>query len=99
MVKDTKESLVAFCEENNRVCPYPFKWAELYEKLLEGIEEDNVPKPPIPVVCAAWTYYPQISRTIQLMAQIEWADKYGRLDKMSRYLRRLKEKDWFHGND
>jgi hypothetical protein len=47
------EDLIAEINKNNRVCPQPLKWNELYELLLSNKKELNN-KPSLPLILAAW---------------------------------------------
>lgn len=47
--------ILEYCQQNNRVCPMPQKWNELYNLLK--IKKQNPSggwEPPLPLILAAW---------------------------------------------
>jgi hypothetical protein len=91
---DTVETLLGYCEQNKRVCPQPIKWHAFYELLCENAqagEDDPLP----PLILAAWSM-PAVEKIVRLQQQIEWSERNGMLEKASRFLRELREEEWFH---
>ena len=95
-MSDTIENLIAYCRENNRVCPMPQHWNTLWEMLPNRKREGSGWKPPLPLILAAWHDTPAISKMMRLAEHIEWAAKHGVLDRISAFLRQLPESGWFH---
>jgi hypothetical protein len=94
---ETVETLLAYCEENKRVCPQPIKWHAFYELMCEHqqpVEDQPLP----PLILAAWSM-PAVEKIVRLQQQIEWSERYGILDEASRFLRALREEDWYHFGD
>jgi hypothetical protein len=52
-MNETVESLVAFCRENDRVCPLPLLWNELWEMLPNRSQVGVGWQPPLPLILAA----------------------------------------------
>jgi hypothetical protein len=50
----TKEEVLAEAQRNNRVCPQPQKWSELYELLPNKRRKGNGWEPSLPLILAAW---------------------------------------------
>lgn len=93
-MSDTTQTLVAYCRENNRICPMPQRWDALWKLLPKPDGEHG--RPPPPLILAAWHDTPALIKMIRLAEQVEWAGKYGALEQASAFLRRLPEEDWFH---
>ena len=96
---ENKEALLVYCQESNRICPMPQMWNELYGMLPGKKRVGGGWEPPLPLILAAWHETPGISKQLRLTEHIEWADKMGCLDEVGKYLRNLKESDWFHLGD
>ena len=98
-MSDTVEGLVAYCRENDRVCPLPQRWNQLWEMLpgRSGIGADCQPPPPL--ILAAWHDTPAMLKMFRLSEHIEWAEKNGSLEAVGNFLRGLREEDWFHIGD
>jgi hypothetical protein len=98
-MSDTVESLVAYCREDNRVCPLPSLWNRLWEMLPNRTSVGAGRQPPPPLILAAWHDTPAMLKMLRLAEHIEWAAKNGALDSVARFLRELREEDWFHIGD
>jgi hypothetical protein len=97
MHKETVKTLLAYCEEDKRVCPQPIKWHAFYELLCENAQpDDDQPLPPL--ILAAWSM-PAIEKIVRLQQQIEWSNRNEVLAAASKFLRSLREEDWFHFGD
>ena len=91
------ESLVAFCREDNRVCPLP---------PLSGIDSGRCcptarglvlagSRHPW-LILAAWHDTSAMLKMLRLAEHIEWAAQHGALESVARFLRELREEDWPH---
>lgn len=95
-MSDPVESLVAYCRENNRVCPMPAMWNQLWEMLPNRTRVGNGWKPSLPLILAAWHDTPAMLKMLRLAEHIEWAAEHGALESVARFLRELREEDWHH---
>jgi hypothetical protein len=95
-MSETVESLVAFCRENDRVCPLPPLWNELWEMLPNRSQVGSGWRPPLPLILAAWHDTPATTKMLRLAEHIQWAAQHGVLELVGKYLRELREEDWFH---
>lgn len=98
-MSDTVESLIAYCHENNRVCPLPKLWNQIWEMLPDRVRDDAGWHPSLPLVLAAWHDTPAMLKMLRLREHIEWAAQHGALEAVARFLRELREEDWFHIGD
>jgi hypothetical protein len=95
-VSESAESLIAYSHENNRVCPLPPLWHQLWE-MLPGREQVGAGwRPPLPLILAAWHDTPAILKMLRLAEHIQWAAEHGALEPVARFLRELPEADWHH---
>jgi hypothetical protein len=95
-MSDTVESLVAYCRENNRVCPLPNLWKRLWEMLPNRVQVEAGWQPPLPLILAAWHDTPAMPKMLRLAEHIEWAAEHGALESVGKFLRELREEDWLH---
>lgn len=95
-MSDTVESLVAYCRENNRVCPLPNLWKRLWEMLPNRVQVEAGWQPPLPLILAAWHDTPAMPKMLRLAKHIEWAAEHGALESVGKFLRELREEDWLH---
>ena len=98
-MSDTVDSLVAFCRENNRVCPLPTLWNDLFELLPDRKRSGPGWEPPLPLILAAWHDTPVLLKMLRLTEHIRWAVDRGALESVSGFLRGLREDQWFHIGD
>ena len=90
------KSLLDYCSENERVCPQPKKWNELWNMLPNRSRQGSGWEPALPLILAAWHDTPAMMKMIRLREHLEWAEKHGELDSVDKFLRALPETDWHH---
>src|SRR4051812_32078617 len=90
------DSLWSYCTANDRVCPMPQRWSELFEMLKEKKREGAGWRPGLPLILAAWHETPAMEKSARLREHIEWARDHGQLEEIGAFLRGLREQDWFH---
>ena len=83
-------------QKNNRVCPQPKRWQELYEMLPERKRKGGGWEPALPLILAAWWDTPTLSKMMRLREHIEWASAHGCIDKVHKFLTELPENEWHH---
>lgn len=90
------QQVLAEAAKNNRVCPQPQKWQQLYELLPNKKQKGGGWEPALPLTLAAWRDTPAMSKMARLREHIEWAAKYGSLGRVNEFLRSLPEEEWHH---
>lgn len=90
------QDLIDYCRKNNRVCPMPNKWSELYELLPDKKRVGGGWEPALPLILAAWYETPALAKMLRLAEHIKWAANHGVLDEVESFLRGLQEDDWYH---
>ena len=97
-MSETTESLIAYCQENRRVCPVPQQWDKLWKGLPNRTRKDGQWQPPPP---AEWPGFPTpgMVKMISLAEHIRWAAEHGALESVAAFLRDLREDEWFHLGD
>jgi hypothetical protein len=95
-MSETLENLIAYCHENNRVCPLPPLWNTLWKMLPDRSQVGSGWRPPLPLILAAWHDSPPMLKVLRLKEHVEWAAQYGALEMVGQFLRSLREEDWFH---
>lgn len=91
----TVDDAMLEARKNNRVCPIPARWQELYQMLPD--RKNNQPTPPL--VGPSWLATPSISKRMCLREHLEWAEAKGSLDPVLAFLKQLPEGEWHHMGD
>lgn len=97
-MKDQLESLLTYCKENDRVCPMPLRWKELYDLLPDKRRVGAGWVPPLPLILGAWPE-PALLKMLRLEEHLRWACDHEVLNKVDQFLRSLSEIEWFHVGD
>ena len=92
----TIEEVLIQTQANNRVCPLPQKWLQLYEMLPNKRRHGNGWEPPFPLILAAWHDTPALSKMLRLREHIEWAVAHNFLQEVNSFLMSLPEEQWHH---
>ena len=95
----TLEDVMIEVRRNNRVCPQPRRWTELYDLLPNKRRQGGGWEPALPLILAAWWDTPAMLKMLRLQEHIEWAATHGVLDTVHEFLAGLKEEDWHHLGD
>jgi len=93
----TLQDLISEIEKNDRVCPQPTKWNELYEILPDKKRKGNGWEPSLPLILVAWYDTSIIAKKLRLREHIEWASEHGCLDSVYSFLVSLKDDEWYYG--
>lgn len=92
----TLEVVLGEARRNNRVCPQPKRWNDLYNMLPETKRKDGGWEPAAPLILAAWWAAPALLKMMRLREHIEWASSHGCLDEVYIFLSELPETEWHH---
>jgi hypothetical protein len=74
----------------------PQQWNTLWLMLPNRSSKGASWQPAPPLILAAWAETPALLKSLRLREHIEWAEKYGALNKVDMFLRSLPESDWLH---
>lgn len=80
---------------NNRVCPKPPRWQQLYEMLPDRTQSRPTP----PLVGASWQATPSLSKRMCLREHLAWAEAHESLPQVLEFLKQLPEEEWHHMGD
>ena len=81
---------------NNRVCPKPARWQQLYEMLPEKKQIGAGWEPAPPLIDAAWDGTPSIPKRMCFREHIEWAASHDFLQETFTFMKSLPEDEWHH---
>ena len=82
--------------ENDYFCPFPIKWNEVYESLLQVWGKAALPdrdKPPVPLILAAWHETTGLEKLLRWKETIAWAKRH----ECSHLIPELKDEEKFGG--
>lgn len=77
---------------NNRVCPKPARWQQLYEMLPNR----TASRPTPPLVGASWQATASLSKRMCLREHLAWAETHESLPQVLDFLKQLPEEEWHH---
>ena len=92
----TLEDAVSEATKNNRVCPMPTHWHNLYKLLPDRRRRGTGWEPAVPLILAAWHETPALFKALRLKEHLEWAASHDALDQVCSYMMTLSESDWHH---
>src|SRR5262249_33874015 len=95
-MSEAVDRLIAYCRENNRVCPLPKAWQQLREMLPDRRRVGDAWEPAVPLILAAWHETPAMLKMVRLAEHIQWAEKHNTLPEVAAFLRGLREDEWHH---
>lgn len=88
----TVDGLMVQARWNNRVCPRPALWTELYQ-WLDGPTFADLPPPPPDWM---WSKLTAIQKRLCFREYLEWADRHAQLPQIALFMETLTEEDWLH---
>lgn len=91
----TVDEAMLEARKNNRVCPLPARWVELYDILPDKTRSQPTP----PLVEGAWKATSSIPKRMCFREHIEWAADHGCLEKVFALMKGLPEDEWLHMGD
>ena len=91
--------LVEYCKSNNRVCPQPMLWNQLWELLPDRKRVGLGWQPPLPLILAAWWETTDQDKQQRLLEHIHWAYDHGVFETINQHLRSLSENQWHYLNE
>jgi len=88
--KETFDTLWSYCTSNNRVCPMPMKWNDLYNilKNKDGLD--------LPLILNGWEMSSPLEKSLRFKEHIKHASEQNQLDEVDKFLRNLTEDEWAH---
>ena len=90
------EAVLAESKKNNRVCPQPQRWNELYHMLPAKCRKGNGWEPSLPLILGAWWDTPDLSKKIRFEEHLRWAETHDSLVQVHSFLTGLTEDQWHH---
>ena len=90
----TVDDVLVEARKNNRVCPQPVFWFQLYDLLPEGPR-----RPAPPPDGPAWRASSSLAKRMALRDQLEYAARVGTLSAVMAFLKKMREQDWLHMGD
>ena len=91
----TVDEVMVEARRNNRVCPKPDRWRQLFAILPDKLAN----KPIAPPIGNTWPTTPSLSKRMCMREHIEWAAAHGVIDQVFAFLEQLPESDWHHMGD
>jgi hypothetical protein len=95
-MSETVDQLIAYCQENGRVCPQPSLWNDFWEQLPDRNREGAGWVPALPLILAAWHHSSDSAKRMRLEEHIHWADQPNGLEQASAFLQGLNESEWYY---
>lgn len=94
---ETFETLWGYCTSNNRLCPMPMRWNDLFGMLKNTKQNpDGGWTPSLPLILAAWHDTMPIEKQLRFKEHIQWSFDNNQIEEVGKYLRSWSEDEWFH---
>jgi hypothetical protein len=90
------DALLNYVRENDRVCPRPPIWDDLWRMLPNRTRKGAGWNPPVPLILAAWYETSDKQKADRLAQHIRYAHENGAIDVLEKFIRRLDEESWIH---
>lgn len=82
------------CSENRAI---PRDWNGVYQMLKGKRQKPSGGwEPSLPLILTAWDTTSAIDKQLRFREHLEWAKDQGQIAEIDRYLRSLRENDWYH---
>ncbi|MCX6781594.1 MAG: hypothetical protein NTW66_00500 [Candidatus Magasanikbacteria bacterium] len=95
--KETFDTLWQYCTDDNRVCPNPSKWNDLFGMLKNTKQKsDGGWNPSLPLILAAWEETTPLEKQLRLKEHIQWAADNNQLNEVGKFIRSMPESEWTH---
>ena len=78
-----------------KVCPNPTHWNDIFLKLSEFADENNLPTPPVPLILNGWVFTNDLEKKIRWEKTLDWAKNSGCL----KFVEKLSEEDFYHTSE
>jgi hypothetical protein len=88
----TLYEVMRIARQDNRVCPQPTKWLELYRILQEHAKGAALPAEPL--TGSGWASTPAMAKRQCFHEQLDWADKHHCLRPVHDWLQGLMPSEW-----
>lgn len=85
------DQLVVYCRDNERVCPRPQEWNQLYQMLPDVKPRGLGWKPSAPLILAAWWETSDEEKQERLETHLRWAAEHDALEPVEQFVRSLTE--------
>jgi hypothetical protein len=92
-------SLLEYVKAQDRVCPMPIRWDELWQMLPGRQRQGGTWEPAPPLILGAWWDTPSFAKMERLAEHINYASAHGVLANVDQFLRALPETEWAHVNE
>ncbi len=97
--EDKLGELIQYSKINERICPQPQQWNELWNILVDKKQKGSGWEPSLPLILADWWDSSVQSKQERFTQHLKWAADHDQIEEISIYLFNLQEVDWFHLND
>jgi hypothetical protein len=94
--RTTLEAVLLEAKRNNRVCPQPANWQQLYQMLTVRSQRDCSGLPSPPPVGTSWLDTPPLTKRSFFRDHVEWAAAHDCIEDMFASLTKLQESHWYH---
>ena len=88
------EQLVAYSTSENRICPKPIRWDQLWQLLGRPSEEVGPP-----LVLSGWAFSSDRDKRVRFKEHLEYALRAGIFEVAETFLRELEADEWHTGDE
>ncbi len=81
---------------NERICPMPNKWNDLFSLIQRKADTTNLS---VPLILGAWWVTSNLDKKVRFKNHIEFAYQNGLINEVKSFLLNLEENQWHHLKD
>ncbi len=90
---DVLQAARLICTRDNRICPRPISWDQLWQMLPNPSQSPDLMNP---LILGGWWYSTDEQKKGRLDHHLQWARDYNVLDAIKEFLEGLTEEQWHH---
>jgi hypothetical protein len=75
---------------NNRICPKPMIWNELYKMMCEDLKAHTIPKP---LILSGWNFSSDLEKATRFREHLSLID-FNSDNRIREFVLAIKEEDW-----
>lgn len=99
MIKSELDTFLEFCSAENRICPQPKFWNELYELFPDKRRTDSGWELPLPLILGAWTNSTDLEKMERFHMHVRYATQKNVLPEVMQLIKSLRQQDWHYSEN
>jgi hypothetical protein len=90
------DEILTFSQAEQRVCPQPQAWNQLWELLPNKNPVGSGWEPSLPLILGAWWHTSDSEKQSRFLSHIQWAAEHDALPKIAAFIKSLTPEQWHY---